>query len=162
MKIEFEDIKSGFEEKANTIYNDNDKLKRLLISVREIVMENKQLSEIFDDIKTMANLLKDWLKGDYHELPKSSAIMIIVAFLYLINPLDLIPDFLFMGFIDDIAVIGFVYKKLTDEIERYKNWKIIGSTYRESQDVYSSDDFIEINLDEDDDTIQDEYDIYGN
>lgn len=150
MKIEFENVKNEFEEKANKIYHDNDKLKNLLVSVRDIVMENKQLSEIFDDIKTMANLLKDWVKGDYHELSKSSGIMIIIAFLYLINPLDLIPDFLFIGFIDDIAVIGFVYKKLIDEIDRYKDWKNISDTYQpDSQSVYSSDDFIEINLDED-------------
>lgn len=162
MKIDFDDIKSGFEKKANTIYHDDDRLKRLLISVKDMATENKQLTEIFDDIKTMVNLLKDWLRGDYHELKKSSVIMIIIAFLYLISPIDIIPDFLPGGFIDDIAVLGFVFKKLTNEINKYKDWKMINGSYQDNQNVYESDDFIEINLDNDDDIIQGEYDIYEN
>lgn len=160
MKIDFENIKDGFEDKANKIYNDDDRLKRLLISVKDMAIENKQLSEIFDDIKTMVNLLKDWLRGDYHELHKSSAIMIIIAFLYLINPIDIIPDFLMFGFVDDIVVLGYVFKKLNDEINRYKDWKMINPSYQDSQNVDDSDDFIEINLDND--VIQGEYDIYDN
>lgn len=155
MKIDFENIKVKFEEKANSIYYDNNKLKNLLASVKEMIKENKQLSEIFDDTKTMINLLIDWIKGDYHELQKSSAIMIIISFLYLLNPMDLIPDFLFGGFIDDIAVIGFVFAKLSEEIGRYKKWKTINNG---SQTVYSSDDFIDINLNEED-IVEAEYEI---
>lgn len=156
MKIEFDSIKKGLEEKANSIYYDNVRLKKLIVSVKEMIKENKQLSEVFNDIKTMINLLKDWLNGDYHELKKSSAIMIIISFLYLINPIDLIPDFLFGGFIDDIAVIGFVFKKISDEIDRYREWKNINS---DDQTVYTSDDFIEINLNEEDSVIDRENDI---
>lgn len=157
MKIDFDNIKGKFEKKANDIYNDNEKLRKLLISVKEMVKGNKQLAEIFDDIKAMMNLLRDWIKGDYKELSKSSAIMIIISFLYLINPIDLIPDFIIGGFIDDVAVIGFVFKKISEEINRYKQWKSINNT---NDTVYSSDDFIEINLDQDDEVIEVDYDEY--
>lgn len=157
MNINFENIKDKFEEKANAIYNDNTRLKKLLISVKEMVNENKQLAEILDDIKSMMGLLVDWIKGDYHELQKSSAIMIIISFLYLLNPFDLIPDFLFAGFVDDIAVIGLVFKKLSEEIDRYKEWKSLNhsGTYKKNdfQDT-NSDDYIEINLNDD------EYDVH--
>lgn len=158
MNIDFNSIKKKFEEKANAIYNDNDRLKSLLISVKEMVKENKQLSEIVDDLKAMVGLLVDWLKGDYHDLQKSSAIMIIVSLLYLLAPIDLIPDFLFGGYIDDIAVIGYVFKKLSEEINKYKEWKALNS----DETLYSSDDFIEINLDEDEDIIEGEFDIFEN
>lgn len=149
MRIDFENIKSKFESKANIIYHDNDRLKSLIVSVKNMVMENKQLSEIVDDVKIMVNLLKDWIRGDYHDLKKSSVIMIIIAFLYLLTPIDLIPDFLFAGFIDDIAVLSFVFKKLSDEINRYKNWKNIDRNHEDDENAYSSGNFIEIDLDDD-------------
>ncbi len=153
MKIDFDNIKRKFEEKANDIYGDNDKLKKLLESVMETVEGNKQIMEIWGDLKSMIGLLIDWVKGDYKDLSKGSAIMIIIAFLYLINPLDIIPDFLFAGYIDDIAVIGIVFKKLSEEIDRYRAWKAI-NTYNKTSS--SKDDFIEIKLN------QDEYDVYDN
>lgn len=159
MNIDFDNIKNKFEEKANAIYYDNDKLKRLLSSVKETAQGNKQIAEIWDDLKSMMGLLIDWVRGDYKNLSKSSAIMIIISFLYLINPLDIIPDFLFGGYIDDIAVIGFVFKKLSEEIKIYKEWK---SAHSEGKAVYDSEDFIEINLDQDEDVVQGEYDIYDN
>lgn len=157
MKINFDSIKEKFEEKAYVIYSDNDKLKRLLKAVKEIVEDNKQLMKIWDDLKLMLNLLKDWLKGDYKDLSRNSAIMIIISFLYLISPLDLIPDFLFGGFIDDIAVLGFVFKKLSEEIGKYKEWKDLGNNYKTDD---SEDSFIEINLNQDDNIIDIDYDAY--
>lgn len=145
MNINFENIKDKLKGRANAIYHDNDRMKNLLFSVKETVKENKQFSEVLDDIKSMMGLLIDWIKGDYHELKKSSAIMIIIAFLYLVMPFDLIPDFLVGGYIDDIAVIGIVFKKLTEEIERYRNWKSISNHKTE----YDEDDIIEIKLDDD-------------
>ena len=40
-------------------------------------------------------------------------------------PIDLIPDFLIGGFIDDAMVIGYVVKKTSDELDLYKKWKAI-------------------------------------
>ena len=158
MKIDFEEIRINLEKKANALYRDNHKLRELLETVKGMIMENKELSKIIDEVKLMMGLLKDWLKGDYRELEKSSAIMIIVAFLYLINPLDLIPDFLFVGFIDDIAVIAYVFKKLQDELDRYKEWKGIEV---ESRVEFSNDDSgAYINIDLDEDIIEGDYEIY--
>lgn len=158
MKINFKEIWINLEKKANDLYKDNHKLRELLESVKEIIMENKELSKIIEEVKLMMSLLKDWIKGDYKELEKSSAIMIIVAFLYLINPLDLIPDFLFGGFIDDIAVIAYVFKKLHDELDRYKEWKGIEV---ESRVEFKDDDSgAYINIDLDEEIIEGDYEIY--
>jgi uncharacterized membrane protein YkvA (DUF1232 family) len=62
--------------------------------------------------------------------------------IYLVNPIDIIPDFLIGGFVDDAAVIAYILKKITIEITAYKNWK---SLKREEDD-----NMIEITLDHDD------------
>lgn len=39
-------------------------------------------------------------------------------------PLDLIPDFLIgLGFGDDAAVLVFVFKQISNDLEDYKIWK---------------------------------------
>lgn len=158
MNIDFEGIKLRFEELANAIYKDNDRVKELIDSAKKMVKENKELSAVVDDLRAMIGLLVDSLKGNYDQLQKNSAILIIISLLYLVSPIDLIPDFLVGGYIDDIAVIGFVFKRLSEELDRYKEWKGLSSDQR----VYTSDDFVEINLDDDiidEETVDGEYDI---
>lgn len=123
MKIDFNQILKDLEVKAKTIYEDNEKLKSLLNSTIKVVQENKQLNEVVQDIRIMIHLIKDWVNGDYQELSNNTVLLVVIALLYLVMPLDLIPDFLPMGFIDDIAVIGFVMKRISDEINKYKEWK---------------------------------------
>lgn len=125
MKINIEEIIRKLESKANTIYFDTDKLKKLLITAREKAEGNKQLMEIWEDLKLIIDLIRDWMRGDYKELSKGSAIMIIIALLYLVNPLDLIPDFIVGGFVDDLAVIAYTIKKISDELKTYKQWRSI-------------------------------------
>lgn len=123
MKIDFNQILKDLEVKAKTIYEDNEKLKSLLNSTIKVVQENKQLNEVVQDIRIMIHLIKDWVNGDYQQLSNNTVLLVVIALLYLVMPLDLIPDFLPMGFIDDIAVIGFVMKRISDEINKYKEWK---------------------------------------
>ena len=51
-------------------------------------------------------------------------IYLIAAILYFLNPLDVIPDMILaLGFLDDFTVISFVYGKIAEEIEKYREWK---------------------------------------
>ena len=50
--------------------------------------------------------------------------MIIAGILYFLMPLDSIPDFLLgWGYIDDVAVISFIYRQLRTEVEHYLSWR---------------------------------------
>lgn len=123
MKINFNEILKNLEGIAKSIQLDNDSLKKLLESAKEKIENNNELKEILEDVKLLIQLIKDWMKGDYKELSNNSIILIIIALLYLVNPFDLIPDFLLGGFIDDLFVILFVIKKISVELEAYKKWK---------------------------------------
>lgn len=51
-------------------------------------------------------------------------IILLAAIIYFINPIDLIPDFLFgIGLADDLAVLTWVYHAAADEIASFKNWE---------------------------------------
>jgi uncharacterized membrane protein YkvA (DUF1232 family) len=49
---------------------------------------------------------------------------LVAALIYFVNPLDLIPDFIFaFGFLDDAAVIGYVVSLLRSEIDLFETWQ---------------------------------------
>lgn len=123
MKLNFEKIINDLSEKAGAISLDNSKLKDLISKTLKVLEGNKELNSIITDIKLLVQLTKDWMSGKYKEISKGSVIMVIISFLYLINPIDIIPDFLVGGFLDDAAVFTYILKKISAELETYKEWK---------------------------------------
>ena len=142
MDINFDKVINNLKIKAAAIYDDRDKIWELLDRTKKKLENNKELRSLFDDIRVLVELIKDYNKGEYTNLSKNTIILVIIGLLYLVNPLDIIPDFLFGGFVDDAAVIAYILKKITIEITAYKNWKGL----RKKDD----DNMIEITLDHDD------------
>lgn len=123
MKLDFEGIIRSLNAKANAIYSNNDRLNKLIKDSKEKLEDNKAFSDLIEDVKISIEIIKQYIKGQYTGLSKSSIIMIIIGFLYLVNPVDIIPDFLIGGFIDDAAVFAYIIKKIHHEIEAFKLWK---------------------------------------
>ena len=148
MKLDFESIISKLKEKASNISNDNGKIADLLRKTKKTMEANKELRSIIGDLKVMVELVKDHYNGSYKNLTNTSIIIVLGGLLYLVNPMDLVPDFLLGGFLDDAAVIAYIFKKLTTEIDAYKLWKSESRTGGMDDDIIDLEDVIEM---EDDD-----------
>ena len=60
-----------------------------------------------------------------YPVPKKTVLVITVALLYLISPVDFIPDIIpLLGFADDIALLAFASGLIKDDLEDYRVWKI--------------------------------------
>ena len=118
-----------FEKRADEYINDGDKAAELLENARKKAGKKKgSLSKIWGRVQLLFSLLDDWIKGRYKMVPTKSIIMIIVAVAYFVFPLDLLPDFIVgLGFIDDVAVLGFVIGQINSDLEDYKVWKELNS-----------------------------------
>ncbi|MFO7744083.1 MAG: YkvA family protein [Psychroflexus sp.] len=78
-----------------------------------------------DKIILMFQFLKDVKQKNYPETPWKTLAAMIFTILYIINPLDLIPDFIpFVGYLDDLTVFGFVLKLIKKDLTSYEEWKI--------------------------------------
>lgn len=81
----------------------------------------KQFKTFWEDLKTLLSMLKDTARGRYKPQSKKSMVLIVLALLYFLNPMDLIPDLLVGGFIDDAALLAWVVSKVKDEIDNYNS-----------------------------------------
>lgn len=77
-----------------------------------------------EEILLALNIVKDYATGRYRKVPFWAVGAIVFMLLYVVNPVDLIPDFLIgVGQIDDIIVIILCLMMIRQELHEYKAWK---------------------------------------
>ena len=82
------------------------------------------LSKLWNDIKLMVNLITDYVKGDYTDVPWRVIAAITGAIVYFASPIDVIPDFIpVVGYLDDALVIKLAIDLASEDLNEYKRWK---------------------------------------
>lgn len=73
--------------------------------------------------KLLLKMIRDYIRGAYREVPYWAISAIALALLYVLNPLDVIPDlFPGFGYLDDATVLAFCLKLIEQELHKYKAW----------------------------------------
>ena len=82
------------------------------------------LGENWEKLQLLFGVFRDWINGNYKEMPTRSLLMIILGIVYFVSPMDGIFDYIpFAGLVDDAAVAGFVISRVSVDLDRYKLWK---------------------------------------
>ncbi|KGE79188.1 YkvA family protein [Halomonas salina] len=69
-------------------------------------------------------MLADVVRGRYRPVPWSALLWMLVALVYLISPLDLIPDVLLVvGLVDDAMIVGWLLTRVDRSLEGYRAWR---------------------------------------
>ena len=85
--------------------------------------DHPKVKLITEPISIFIRMIKAHFTGG-HKISVSTLGMIVLALVYFLSPIDLVPDFLgFFGFADDISVVLAVYAKVKDEVERFLDWE---------------------------------------
>jgi uncharacterized membrane protein YkvA (DUF1232 family) len=115
----------NYEGRATRYVENPKEISRLLTKALHKAKNNKSsLSEIWDKLQLLFECVKSWSTGDYRNISKKTMIMVISAIIYFISPFDLIPDFLAgLGIVDDVAVIGYIIRQISSELDQFKAWK---------------------------------------
>ena len=112
--------------KGTSTVNDDD-LKKAAESaekLKEKIKNSKSLSGLFDDLMLLSSLVKDYWKGRYRKIPYKAIAAIAFTILYVLNVVDLVPDFIpGLGLIDDATIVGLCLKMVSTDIEQYRLWK---------------------------------------
>lgn len=120
----WESILNSKSHRAQRIISDPKRMERLAKDSFSLLRGKKNFSEVQSEAVLLINMVKDTVQGRYKGLGKKNALMIVAGLLYLVNPMDIIPDFIFgIGFGDDLGVLVYVISRLSEEIARYRQWK---------------------------------------
>ncbi|MGY5848937.1 YkvA family protein [Salegentibacter sp. F14] len=75
--------------------------------------------------KVMFGMLQDYRKGIYKDVPWFTIAAIAFALLYVLNPFDMVPDFIpGIGYVDDFAVLTFSLRFMETDLHKYLDWKL--------------------------------------
>lgn len=83
------------------------------------------LSRFVEDSRLLLSIVKDYWTGKYRHLPYLVISAIVFSLLYVLNPLDLFPDFIpLVGQIDDASIIIICLLLVEQELHSYRTWKM--------------------------------------
>lgn len=86
-----------------------------------IYIKKNGLKSVSEHLTLMTNYVKDVASGRYKGYNKTHLTLIVAAILYVVSPLDIIPDFLIVaGLVDDAAIIAWVFNEMSKELSKYK------------------------------------------
>lgn len=93
-------------------------------AIEDKVRNSGKLRRFSTDIRLMFSMLRDYWQGNYRQVPWKSIAAIAGALVYVLNPLDLIPDLLLgIGFLDDAGVVAACLALVESDLLRYAAWK---------------------------------------
>lgn len=116
-------LKSGWLNKAEKMIDNPEKMNELL-SKTDTLKDKKGLEKVKDEFLLLCSFIKDVTTGRYKDYSKWSLTLIVASVIYVVSPLDIIPDFLVVaGLLDDVAIIVWTINKLKEELRKYKEIK---------------------------------------
>lgn len=103
---------------------DLDKILKAEENLKEKFKSQGKLKRFIDDIQVLFSMIKDYINGNYREVPWNIIASVGGTLLYVLSPLDLIPDVVpFVGYIDDAAVVAFCLNFVEKDLAAYRVWK---------------------------------------
>ncbi|MCS6875438.1 MAG: YkvA family protein [Aquificaceae bacterium] len=117
-----EDIQKVFARKVS-----RDELEQAVNRSDELIskVEGGFIRKEIAKVRLLSMMLKDYWNGNYTEMPWHTIAAGVITALYILSPIDLVPDFIpVAGQIDDLAVLMFFWKMAGEDIKEYALWKI--------------------------------------
>lgn len=112
---------------AEDILNDSEKTSKLLdqaLNMCDKLSRLPRIGGLFNDIPWVCFMISDYVKGEYREVPLATIITLTAAIMYIVSPIDLIPDALpIVGYLDDAIALSLVLEAAQNDLQAYKVWK---------------------------------------
>jgi uncharacterized membrane protein YkvA (DUF1232 family) len=82
-----------------------------------LATKGQELKTYLADLQLAYQMLRD----PKFQVATHTKTVLIIALLYLISPIDLLPDAMpFVGLLDDVLVVGYALKQAAAELARYR------------------------------------------
>lgn len=109
--------------RAQQVLRSEETLSRLVQELSIKYAGNKlRLKEAARNTALMIQILRNYAAGTYREIPWKSLVIIVAACLYFLNPMDLVADFLPLGFLDDAQVLMFAAAMIKADLKKFQKF----------------------------------------
>ena len=86
--------------------------------------KDSKFQQLFDVALTLVRLVRRYASGDYRQISTTTIVLGLAVLLYVLSPIDLIPDFIpVIGFLDDLSLISWFVGKFQGEIVKFREWE---------------------------------------
>ena len=119
-----EELLNQKQEEAEELLQDEEKMERFLKKLKDKLEIIPVVGTKLACVPVMAALLRQYVKKEYTDIPVGTIISIICALLYVVTPIDLVPDSIpGVGYIDDAAVVALCWKLVESDVDDYLKWR---------------------------------------
>jgi uncharacterized membrane protein YkvA (DUF1232 family) len=130
--------------KAAALLGDRDKTVRLLDASRHLLsrgVDPLDTKGLTGRLLALIRMVRCWVNREYRDVPWQTLVLVTASLVYLVTPVDAIPDFIpLIGFTDDVAVITAVIASVGRDLERFLQWEKDSTNQVPEPDTYSSGD----------------------
>lgn len=114
--------KGSWLSKSNSMLSDKAKILALLAKLTAYFRKGG-LGKVSADLRLLASYISDVTHGKYKGFNRMDLTLALAAIIYVVSPLDIVPDLLPMGFVDDVAIVSWAISRLKSELDKYEIWQ---------------------------------------
>lgn len=111
-------------DEAAKLLEDNDEIERVLQRLEKKLADLPVVGGIFADVPVMISLVRSYIIKEYPDIPIGSIVAVVAGILYIVSPVDLIPDVTpGAGYLDDAGVVAICLALIGSDLDEYKEWR---------------------------------------
>lgn len=111
-------------DKARKVLEKPDQVEKYLQQAEKKLSGIPGIGDWLADLPAVISLIRSYTRKEYTEVPVSSIVAGLAAILYVVSPVDLIPDVIpVAGMLDDAAVFVTCWKMIHDDVDKYQEWR---------------------------------------
>ena len=118
-----EELENGYEV-AEELLKDTEKTEIFLQRLEKKLKVIPKVGNALSNVPVLISLVRSYIKKEYTTVPLGTIIAVLSALIYVLSPLDLIPDSIpGAGLIDDTLVVTACLKLVGSDIYDYQKWR---------------------------------------
>lgn len=111
-------------EGAKAYLDDDEKMEDLFQDFEKKLALIPKIGNRASDIAVMLSMIRAYAKKQYTDVSVTTILLAIAALIYVVNPFDLIPDYMLgAGQLDDAAALLLVLQAIHMDLDKYKKWQ---------------------------------------
>ena len=111
-------------EKAKAFLDDDVKMEGLFRDFEEKLKLIPKVGKRASDLAVLLSMLRAYIKKQYTDVSLSTILLGIAGLIYVVNPMDVVPEYILgVGLLDDAAILGILLQAMHMDLNKYKKWQ---------------------------------------